>query len=107
MPSFKIIGLLVLKKNIFKGFSIYSHGGHFGQVTLTINTNFRSPSTNVGLNAALIGHAVAEKMFRYYSHIHVYIPQAEADNHLGLNIFIKIKLPICIIIASFHLFNYI
>ena len=56
---------------------------------------------------ALIGHAVAEKMFKYYSHIHVYIPQARADNHLGLNVFIKINLSICIIIASFHPFNYI
>ena len=57
---------------------------------------------------ALIGHAVAEKMFKYYSHIHVYIPpQAGADNHPGLNVFIKINLPICIIIASFHPFNYI
>ena len=50
MPSFKIIGLLVLKKNNFKGFSIYSHGGHFGQVTLTINTNFCSPSTKFGFD---------------------------------------------------------
>ena len=84
-------------------FSINSHGGHFGQVTLTINTNFRSLPRSL----ALIGHAVAEKMFKYYSHIHVYIPQAGADNHLGLNVFIKINLPICIIIASFHPFNYI
>ena len=53
MPSLKIIGLLVLKKNTFKGFSIYSHGGHFGQVTLTINTNFRSPSTNFGFDRAM------------------------------------------------------
>ena len=100
MPSFKIIGLLALKKNTFKRFSIYSHGGHFGQVTLTINTNFRSPSTKFGF-------AVAEKMFKHYSNIHVYIPQAGADNHLGLNVFIKINLPICIIIASFHPFNYV
>ena len=99
MPSFKIIGLLVLKKNTFKGFSIHSHGGHFGQVTLTFVPLPRS--------LALIGHAVEEKMFKYYSHIHVYIPQAGADNHLGLNVFIKVNLSICIIIANFHPFNYI
>ena len=102
MPSFKIIGLLVLKKNTFKGFSIYSHGGHFGQVTLTIDTNFRPLPRSL----ALIDHAVTEKMIKYYSHIHVYIPQAGADNHLGLNVFIKVNLPICIIIASFHPLNY-
>ena len=27
----------------FKGFSIYSHGGHLGHVTLTIYINFLSP----------------------------------------------------------------
>ena len=41
MPSFKIIGFLVLKK-IFKVFVIYSHGGHLGHVTLTIYINFHS-----------------------------------------------------------------
>ena len=43
MPSFKIIGLLVLEKKIFKSFAIYSHGGHLGHVTLTIHINFHSP----------------------------------------------------------------
>ena len=43
MPSFKIIGLLVLEKKIFKGFAIYSHGGHLGHVTLIIYKNFHSP----------------------------------------------------------------
>ena len=42
MPRFKIIGLLVLEKKILKAFAIYSHGGHLGHVTLTINTNFHS-----------------------------------------------------------------
>ena len=27
----------------FKGFAIYSHGGHLGHVTWTVYTNFRSP----------------------------------------------------------------
>ena len=39
MPSFKIVGLLVMKK-IFKGFC---HGGHLGHVTWTIYINVRSP----------------------------------------------------------------
>ena len=40
MPSFKIIGLLVLKKKILKVFDVYSHGGHLGHMNLTIYTNF-------------------------------------------------------------------
>ena len=36
MPSFKIIGLLVLEKKIVKVFIIYGHGGHLGNVTRTI-----------------------------------------------------------------------
>ena len=40
MPSFKIIGLLVLKKFFFLIFDIYSHGGHLGHVTMTIYVNF-------------------------------------------------------------------
>ena len=43
MPSFKIIGLLVMEKKIFlKVFAIYSHGSHLGHVTLTIYTNCHS-----------------------------------------------------------------
>ena len=41
MPSFKIIGLLVLEK-IFKGFAIYSYGGNLGHATMTIYINFHS-----------------------------------------------------------------
>ena len=33
MPSFKVIGLLVLEKTILKVFTIYGHGGHLGHVT--------------------------------------------------------------------------
>ena len=32
-----------LEKKIFKGFTIYGHGGHLCHVTWTIYTNFRSP----------------------------------------------------------------
>ena len=43
MPSFKIIGLPVLEKKIFEGFTIYGRGGHLGHVTWTIHINFLSP----------------------------------------------------------------
>ena len=44
IPSFMEIGPPVLEKKIFlKVFTIYGHGGHLGQVTWTIYTNFRSP----------------------------------------------------------------
>ena len=44
MPSFKITDLLVLgKKTFFNVFAIYSHGGHLGDVTMTIYTNFHCP----------------------------------------------------------------
>ena len=42
MPSFKIIGLLVLEKKILKDFAVYRHGDHLGHVTLTIYMNFHS-----------------------------------------------------------------
>ena len=32
----------VLKKDFFKIFVFYSHGGHLGHVTMTINANFHS-----------------------------------------------------------------
>ena len=40
MPSFKIIGLLVLEKEVLKGYTIYGHGGHLGHVTCTIYIYF-------------------------------------------------------------------
>ena len=43
MLHVKIIGLPVLAKTILKVFYIYWRGGHLGQVTLTIYTNFGSP----------------------------------------------------------------
>ena len=41
--SFKIIGIPVLEKKIFKAFFIYGHGGHLGYVTWTIYINFLFP----------------------------------------------------------------
>ena len=42
MPSFMIIGLLVLQEKIFEGFTINEHGGHLGHVTCAIYINFLS-----------------------------------------------------------------
>ena len=53
--------------------------------------------------------AVSEKkMFQYYGHIHVYSPEAGADNTWAKNIFLNINsLSICSFLASFLPFNYI
>ena len=69
MPSFKIIGILVLEKNFFYIFAIYSQGGNLGHVTLTIYINF--------------DQTVSEKIFEYYGNIHVYCPGVGADQPLG------------------------
>ena len=44
MPSFKVIGLLLLESRFFKVFTIYGHGGHVDHVTQLICINFRSHS---------------------------------------------------------------
>ena len=62
MPSFKIIGLLVLEN--LKDFTIHGRGGHLGHVTWTIYTNFRSPFLRkLHMKLTLIGQAVSEEMF--------------------------------------------
>ena len=43
MPSFKIVGLMVLEKNLFKVFIIYGLGSHLGHVIWTIYIYIRSP----------------------------------------------------------------
>ena len=35
----KVIGILVLEKNVLKGFTIYGHVGHLGHVTKTLSPN--------------------------------------------------------------------
>ena len=40
IPNFMEIGLLVLEKKIFKGFTIYGHGGHLGHVTSIMSSDF-------------------------------------------------------------------
>ena len=40
IQSFMKIGLPVLEKKIFKGFTIYGHGGHIGHVTRIMLANF-------------------------------------------------------------------
>ena len=63
MPSFKIIGLLVLEKNVLKVFAIYSHGGHLGHVTLTIYiVLFFHPKYTTYQKLASIGQVVTEKI---------------------------------------------
>ena len=53
IPSFKVIGQLVLGKKIFKGFTIYGHGGHIGHVTLRVCINFM-PSAQEGSKGNLV-----------------------------------------------------
>ena len=43
IPAFKVIGLLVPEKKIFKVFTLYGLGGHLSHATWTVWTNFRSP----------------------------------------------------------------
>ena len=43
MQRFKIIGLLVLEKNIFKAFTIYLHGGHLGTALICVRSGLKSP----------------------------------------------------------------
>ena len=93
MPSFKIIGLLVLKKKIFKSFAIHSHGGHLGHVTLTIYANFHSLFLRMlqikfGFDSP---RTFREKRFEYFGHRHVYSPGAGIDNPLGLKYYHKHK----------------
>ena len=63
MPSFKIIGLLVLEKNIFKVFTIYGHGGHLCHVIWTIYINFLSHLAKEAAHKiwASIGQVVSEE----------------------------------------------
>ena len=91
MQMFKIMGLLVTKNNIFKGF------GHIGALQPSWSCDRDHiyklmPSYHGGstYNLALISHAVSEKkMFENNGHIHVYSPGAGADNHLGSKSFSK------------------
>ena len=76
------------EEDFLKVFAIYSHGGHLGNVTLTIYTNFHCPFLTMlhikfGFDWPI---SFREKMFEYYGHIHVYSPGAEADNPLGTNL---------------------
>ena len=41
-----------------------------------------------------------EKMFQYYGHIHVYSPEAGADNPLGQKYFLKHKSSVHLLISS-------
>ena len=91
MPSFKIIGILVLEKIfqvVFFYIYMYGHGSHLGHVTLTIYICFCSPfPRRLHINLAVIGQVVSEYMFENNSHIHVYSLGPGADNPLGSKFF--------------------
>ena len=74
-----------------KIFTISGRGGHHGHVTLTIYIDCRSPFLRrLHITLALIGQAVSvEKNFENSSHIHVFSPEAGADNPLGQIFFIN------------------
>ena len=44
IPGFIAIGFLVLEKKILKGFTIYGHDDHLGNVTKNPRTKFRFPA---------------------------------------------------------------
>ena len=77
MPSFKIIGLLVLEMKIF---TIYGHDGLLGQVPCTIYINFLSHfSREIHIYFTLIGQLVSE-MFENNGLIRICIqPMTGAD----------------------------
>ena len=101
MPSFKIIGLWVLKK-ICKGLSIYGHGGHLGHVTKTSFTKFMFPLPNGAPHKIWLWPCgFSEEMFENNGHIHVYNPETGIDNPLGHILFKTINLLLIWSFASF------
>ena len=112
MPSFKIIGLLVLKKKIFKCFAIYSHGGHLGHVTLTIYTNFHSLFLRMlhkkfGFDWPSGFREEDVSILCMVIYMYIAIGQGKTTPW-AQNIFLNINLlSICSFLASFLPFNYI
>ena len=72
MPSFKIIGLLVLKNNV-KVLALCGHGGHLGHVTETIFLINSCPSFKKRL------HINSRKNVFENGHIHAFSPRAGVD----------------------------
>ena len=108
-PSFLEISLLVSEKKNF--FSIYSHGGHLGHVTLTIYINFHS-----------LFLRMLQKKFGFdcpsgfrekdvsilWSYTCIIAPGQRQTTPWAQNIFLNINLlSICSFLASFLPFNYI
>ena len=88
MPSFKVIGLLILEKKILMVFAIYSHDGHLSHVTLTIYSFILSSKECSTRSLALIGQVVSmKKIFDYFGNIHVYCLGVGADLPLGIFVF--------------------
>ena len=89
MPSFKIIGLLILEKKIFKSFyHIWALRPSWScDLDHLYKLLFPLPK-EAPHYLALIGQTLSvEKMFENGGHIQVYSPRAGADNHLGSNFF--------------------
>ena len=62
MQRFSPKAFSVLEKKSFKGFTIYGHGGHLGQWTVTILAIFRSPNLKrFQMNLSKIGSAASEE----------------------------------------------
>ena len=92
MPSFIIIGLLVLEKEIFKGFyHIWAWPPSWScDLYHLYKLSFPLPKKAPHEIRALIGQEVSEKkMFENNGYIHVYSPGAGANNPLGSNFFIN------------------
>ena len=85
MRSFKIIGLLVLEKKLFKGFNHILAWRQSWSCDLDhlYTLSFSLPKEN-SHEMAFIGQVVLEKkMFENNGYVHLYSPGAGADNPLG------------------------
>ena len=96
MPSFKIIGILVLENRIFQVFFTYKciwSSSLLGHMTWTIYAIIVPPSKGGSIqNLALTDQVVLEmNMFENNGHLHVFSPGAGADDPLGSNFFYKHK----------------
>ena len=80
MPGFKVIRPLVLKKNIFKCFTLDGNCDYIGHVTLHIHI-FQPPfQSRLPINLALIGHVIYENnMVNKKSHMSVYCQWATVE----------------------------
>ena len=92
MPSFKIIGLLVLGKKILKVFVIYNHGGHLDHVTLTIYINFHCIFLTILHMKFGFDWPSGFRADEYYGHVHVYSTGQGQTTPWGQFFFININI---------------